>query len=523
MPRLPVISFWWHRASTMNRLSCGNQFDCRVRAQVRPSSTLSNDRPKACWHGVKGWTACLPRTLWIRCPINLTELPDMTCPKALQLPFWVYSMTVRGRCRRTAFFVASYRHASTDSRLPAPMWVVASSSNAHGIEIANNSVYGNNGSYNGGVRVGQPFLELDTDGPYAFNTGVNIHNNSITHNGGLGGAGGGLSLATGSDNYNVSSNLVCGNFTTGDGGGIGHLGLSSGGTIADNRIVLNQSFNQARTVSGGGLFIGGEPSVVGALTQGSGSVDVDSNLFQGNHAGAGHGGAIRTQFVNGQDIANSNRPNGGARPRRWHRIRIRDNVIVNNVAGWTGGAIALQDTARSVIRRNTIAHNDSTATVGGLIVNNTSANQPAGISTAAHSAPLVAVIPVRPNTVQLREFSNPTMSGNTLWENRSFFYDATTGTSQLIPNLEQGAVGECVTGATFWDLDPLLGGSLTSATTPNPGFANPYCNGGRTLVTTPGAMFPLPALDEGGNAWIDVRFGPLTRAWPAGSPPWIYE
>ena len=60
-----------------------------------------------------------------------------------------------------------------------------------------------------------------------------------------------------------------------------------------------------------------------------------------------------------------------------------------------------------------------------------------------------------------------------------------------------------------------------------------YCNGGRTLLnpgmdtTTgifrPGPMSPLPALDEGGNAWIDVRFGPLTRDWPIETTtPWSY-
>jgi hypothetical protein len=32
---------------------------------------------------------------------------------------------------------------------------------------------------------------------------------------------------------------------------------------------------------------------------------VDANLTQGNQAGSGHGGGIRTQFVNGRDIVNS--------------------------------------------------------------------------------------------------------------------------------------------------------------------------------------------------------------------------
>ena len=397
-------------------------------------------------------------------------------------------------------------------------------SNAHRLEISNNKVFGNNGSYHGGIRLGQPFLELATAGPHEFNTDVDIHHNAVTQNGGLGGAGGGISVTTGSDDYTVSENLVCGNFTTGDGGGIGHLGYSDGGDINNNRILFNQSFNQAVAVSGGGIFVGGEPPAVGELTEGAGDVDIDFNVIQGNQAGAGHGGGIRTQFANGQDIPDAvNQNNGNPRVNRWHRIRIRDNDIVNNVAAWSGGGVSLQDTTRAIFRRNNIAHNDSTATVGGLIVNNLSVNQPAGLSTEPHSAALAAAIPVHTATDGKREFSNPDLpASNVLWENRSFYYDAQDGTSKLVPVLSQGAVGECPASATFWDLDPLLGGAL-GGTAADPGYSNPYCNGGRTLETVPGQMFPLPALDEGGNGWIDVRFGPLTTAWPAGDPAWSYD
>ena len=398
-------------------------------------------------------------------------------------------------------------------------------SNAHRLEIANNHVFGNSGSWHGGIRVGQPFLELPAPPPgdfYGFNTNVDIHHNAITQNGGLGGAGGGLSISTGTDNYKVENNFVCGNFTTGNGGGIGHAGLSDGGLIKDNRILLNQSFNQAVTVSGGGLFIGGEAVVVEflerdnptALGIGTGSVEVSGNTIQSNHAGAGHGGGIRTQFVNGQDIVNNKKDN------KWYKVLINDNTIVNNVAGWSGGGISLQDTARAEISKNRIAHNDSTATVGGLTNTNPSAAQPAGISTDRHSDALLAVLtdPAEP------EFSNPDMStspgqANTLWENRAFSYEVTLGgVAQLNPVVGQTTVGECATGAMFWDLDPLLGQAApvsTSATDPFGGSS--FCNGGRSLTGAPGTMFALPALDEGGNAWIDVRFGPLTR-----DPAWSY-
>jgi hypothetical protein len=417
---------------------------------------------------------------------------------------------------------------------------------AHNLEISNNSVYGNHGSYHGGIRVGQPFLELpapqnepgENNSTYAFNTGLNIHNNAVTLNGGLGGAGGGISLTTGSDRYNVSENFVCGNFTTGDGGGIAHLGLSDGGQILNNTVVHNQSFNQAVTVSGGGIFIGGEPVVVefleldnpDLLSTGAGDVDVRFNLIQGNQAAAGHGGGIRTQFVNGRDIGIT-----GDRP-RWYRVRVMDNVIVNNVAGWSGGGISLHNTVRGIIRRNTIAHNDSTATVGGLIVNNQSLNQPAGISTEPHSLALATAIAVYDGNRPDREFSTPAMSDNILWENRSFHYEVVDSTgdgmldpAQLSPVLTQATVGACDAAAVYWDLDARVAdwradNSGAPGPTSDTDFGTTaYCNGGRALATEPGPMFALPALDEGGNAWIDVRFGPLTRAWPEGSTPWSYE
>ena len=111
---------------------------------------------------------------------------------------------------------------------------------AHGLVIANNRVFGNSGSYHGGIRIGRPFLELTEEGPYGFNLNVNIHHNVIKQNGGMDGAGGGLSINMGTDGYNVAENLVCGNFTLGDGGGIGHFGLSTGGVIANNRILFNE-------------------------------------------------------------------------------------------------------------------------------------------------------------------------------------------------------------------------------------------------------------------------------------------
>ena len=417
---------------------------------------------------------------------------------------------------------------------------------AHDLEISNNNVYGNSGTLHGGIRVGVPYLELqppqaepgENNSTYELNTGVSIHHNAVTRNGGLGGAGGGISLSTGSDQYRVSNNFVCGNFTKGDGGGIAHLGLSDNGQIRDNKVLYNQSFNQAVTVSGGGVFVGGEPVIVefieldnpDQLSTGSGSVDIRDNLIQGNSAAAGHGGGIRTQYVNGWDIGIT-----GDRP-KWYRIRILDNVIVNNHTGWAGGGISLHNTVKGVLRRNTVAHNDSTATVGGLIVNNLSAKQPAGIATEPHSIALAAAIAQYDGNNTDRDWSTPAMGNpndNIVVENRSFNYEVVGGDARLSPILAQANVGDCDAGAVYWDYDARIlshravdSGVAGGPTGADPGFVAPYCNGGRTLASPPpGPMFALPALDEGGNAWIDVRFGPLTPVWPADGTalPFSYE
>jgi len=402
--------------------------------------------------------------------------------------------------------------------------------NAHRLQIGNNRVFGNSGSYHGGIRVGRPFLELlPQDGLYDFNRNVDIHHNAITQNGALDGAGGGVSLATGTDNYAVTENFICGNFVQGDGGGIGHLGLSDNGTIANNRILFNQSFLQGSVVGGGGVFIGGETPAAGELPMGSGDVTVDSNLIKGNQAASGNGGGIRTQYVNGQDVINTLANNGNPRPGRWWTVAMTNNMVVNNVAGGAGGGISLQDTARSFIVNNTVANNDSTATVAAAFTTgdvNLSASQPAGISSELHTATLTAAIPERANTADLRLFSNPGLANNIVWRNRSFHYDATTGTALLEPQLAQSNPGDCVAGASYWDLGVLGGGySLNptnsvltdttgyaaSNTNADPALAAAYCNGGRALVGEPGPMFALPALDEGGNTWIEIRFGPLTQ------------
>ena len=101
---------------------------------------------------------------------------------------------------------------------------------AHYLEISNNRLRLNNAAQGGAITLGHPDLVLETaDGlvyQHAQNDHVRIHHNQVAGNGGLGGAGGGVSLYTGADYYEVTDNLIAGNFTMGNGGGIGHLGRS---------------------------------------------------------------------------------------------------------------------------------------------------------------------------------------------------------------------------------------------------------------------------------------------------------
>jgi len=50
---------------------------------------------------------------------------------------------------------------------------------------------------------------------------------------------------------------VCGNLSTGDGGGIGHIGFSYNGAIEHNSILFNQSANPTIATNGGGILVMG--------------------------------------------------------------------------------------------------------------------------------------------------------------------------------------------------------------------------------------------------------------------------
>jgi len=260
-----------------------------------------------------------------------------------------------------------------------------------------------------------------------------------------------------------------------------------------------------------------------------------ANLIQGNQAGAGDGGGIRTQFVNGTDVLDSD--GGTTAVGQWHRINLYNNIVVDNMAGLAGGGISLQDTTRAFIVHNTVANNDSTATVG-VVFNATqgrSTPQPAGIVSRAHSSALKAVFddPDTPNGIRNNRgaFSSPDrLDNNIVWHNRSFYWeiDDTTvpATFGLVPNVGAGAApvyDDLAVLGTAGCLNP-LNSILTVLSEPgctyaasnlvaDPLFVAEYVNGapGQTILLpeTTTSLATAGALDEGGN-FIDVRFGPLT-------------
>jgi len=439
------------------------------------------------------------------------------------------------------------------------------------LDISNNRIVNNSAFFAGGVRIGHPMLTFDKNGKIeysdAHNDNVHIHHNSIMHNGGLDGAGGGVGLHTGSDAYQVTDNFICGNFTTADGAGIAHYGFSDEAKnkalvplIKDNTVIFNKNFNQGITVNGGGILVAGLPAFgcpIDPLTSvadpdclteqeqvtspGSGSVQIIGNLLQGNSAGVGDGAGIRLSRINGQDVAVDNK---GVVTVEW-TIDVINNMIFDNVAALAGGGISLQDALDVNILHNTIANNNNASTSGDAFDAGSSSQsnpQPgAGIVSRAHSKELAQFLTAA-NPVNT--FSDANLVDNIIWHNRKFFWllndDVTPFVSGLCPDLSTPPLGlgctvtpgdviDPVTGAVYDDL-AVIGttGSLkpfyslltdvtgydVSNISSDPLFVAEYVNGNRntTTVTLEGttSMQALPAFDEGGN-FIRLRYGPLTQ------------
>lgn len=372
------------------------------------------------------------------------------------------------------------------------------------LNITNNTLRGNQGNLAGGIRAGWPSLVNVTNDGYnsSHNEYLTISRNQISQNGGVDG-GGGIALFSGSDNYSVTSNLICGNFTRSRGGGIQHYGLSPGGLIQGNMVIHNEAFYVgAIGGEGGGIFIGGEPLPPLAIPPvvmgpGAGSVTLNANVIRGNLSGR-DGGGIDARFFNGQEVA----LNPGDQ-NQWHELRILNNFVVNNVSHYLGGGIGLSDVARANIVHNTIAQNDSTAThvdafAGGAVgLLQVSTPVAAGIVSRAHSSALASA--------SGQTYSDPVIYNNIIWKNRSLYWDVD----------ENGGLGGLLANPTraYWDLDVFgtagdldprfsiltsTAGYHASNSMADPLLRVPYFNSIQTAATG----------QEGGN-FISIVFTPL--------------
>ena len=300
------------------------------------------------------------------------------------------------------------------------------------LNIGNNRLSANSGFYGGGIRVGHPLLSFQDGGNLVYTDAVNdqirIHDNLVIKNGGLGGAGGGISLHTGANAYRVQDNWVCGNFTQGHGGGIAHLGLSNGGRMERNNVLFNESFSQANAVNGGGIFVGGQTPLQGGLSDGTGNLVIDANRIHGNMAGAGDGGGMAIVSANGVDVANN-----PADSTQWWDISVFNNMITNNVSG-LAGAVTVQDALEVHMVSNTIAHNDSTATAALAFTPgfpNQSNPLPAGVVSRLHTPAMADLLAgLNPADLPLNggrldeylTFSDANLNNDIVFANRSFYW-----------------------------------------------------------------------------------------------------
>jgi hypothetical protein len=368
----------------------------------------------------------------------------------------------------------------------------------HNLQIANNRINNNTGTLSGGINVGQGEFPTEYFGgaaaanaapgscqtstvtnrqlPFCFDLNVNVHHNSITSNSSTGdelfsatpAGAGGVSFCTGADYYKFNNNWLCGNLSTGDGGGLGHMGFIYNGDIEHNTILFNQSTNPTIQANGGGIVVMGAPDVDPTCgintdldcvpTPPSGPGDgtgpglvINANLIMGNAAESGSGGGIRFQAVNGAEVINF-----PTSPANWNSVSVTNNIIANNVAGWDGAGVSLLDSLNVNIINNTIMSNDTTASSGVLFntigaplasaqgpkctanCGTSSAPQPAGLVAIQNSAELSTAIAGLPAGTPItcpdghfsgttatngtcRSVSYPLLQNDVFYQNRSFY------------------------------------------------------------------------------------------------------
>ena len=321
---------------------------------------------------------------------------------------------------------------------------------------------------------------------------------------------GGVSITTGSDFYKFQHNFVCGDLSSGDGGGMEHIGYSWNGDIEYNTIVFNQSTNPTIPANGGGILIAGAPDAdppCGASTDldcvpnpttvtpsdGVGpNLLINANLIMGNSAESGSGGGIAFQHVNGGDVlANL------STPANWHHVTVTNNIIADNMCGWDGCGVSFLDALNLDFVNNTVVSNSSTASAGPLVntlgaplasTQNTGNNcfnglpgscgvaslsQPAGLVVQQNSVVLVANLGLSTTPVTCpgshfqgatavngtcRTFSYPMLANNIIWQNDSY----QIGVGSLSAQYQQNIIA--IYNASFAGNSTALGTAVANQT-----------------------------------------------------------
>jgi hypothetical protein len=327
---------------------------------------------------------------------------------------------------------------------------------ATSLEVSNNLVQSNAGNMGGGVIFGQPYVTNPDDSNRRDNQNDNVrlHHNRVLNNGGVSTAGA-LALFNGTQNFEIDHNVVCGNYSAEYGGGISNFGFSSG-SIHDNQILYNFAFDE-----GGGIMTAGEQPVGNplGLSAGTGDVDIERNLVQGNVSNDDGGGIRLLAPVAG-------------------RIRIINNIVVDNLATDAGGGIALDDALSVQIINNTLAENVSTATAEDA--DRTTCSPPlngtcphgAGLVSEGHSQALLDALnnhQFNCNQVNcVSNFSDPVLFNNIFWQNEAFYLD---GNLDLL-----GTQG--LPSAGYMDLEVLSGGAYSGQYNDCTAFTNDCPSGG---------------------------------------------
>ena len=80
-------------------------------------------------------------------------------------------------------------------------------------------------------------------------------------------------------------------------------------------------------------------------------------------------------------------------PANWYSVNVTNNIIANNVAGWDGAGVSLQDALVVNLINNTIISNDTTASAGVLF---NTLGAPLAQPTGPNTQPRTAVVVPQP-------------------------------------------------------------------------------------------------------------------------------